>query len=108
MPPGVKGLAAMFEQRGDSNPADDRGRSPGPGMTRSLGGMYFVRILQLFSIVVLFPIPYSLLLPTSFPCHVGGRAYSFLFFVFRLPRFRPGINQIETKTRCKIKTNINS
>ena len=53
MPPGVKGLAAMFEQRGDSNPADDRGRSPGPGMTRSLGGMYFVRILQLFSIVVL-------------------------------------------------------
>ncbi len=28
----------MFEQRGDSNPSDERGRSPGP--IRSLGGMY--------------------------------------------------------------------
>ena len=35
MPPGVKGLAAMFEQRGENNSPDDRGRSPGPA--RSLG-----------------------------------------------------------------------
>ncbi|RYP76610.1 hypothetical protein DL771_001679 [Monosporascus sp. 5C6A] len=35
MPPGVKGLAAMFEQRGENNSPDDRGRSPGP--PRSLG-----------------------------------------------------------------------
>lgn len=35
---GVKGLAAMFEKRGDDAPSDDRGRSPGP--IRSIGGMY--------------------------------------------------------------------
>lgn len=78
MPPGVKGLAAMFEQRGDSNPSDDRGRSPGPGMTRSIGGMY-MPLIPLCSIFISHPRPPFFLvffLPRSPLCFVRDGACS--------------------------------